>query len=63
MSHGSRATINRIGVLRGKAGRPIAEGFSRTIHYEISGAAPIGVVDTKPKPAEPASDVTSASQH
>ena len=38
---GSPATINRTGVLRGKAGRPIAEGFSRTIHYEISGAGRI----------------------
>ncbi|MDQ3153995.1 MAG: hypothetical protein M3R63_20530, partial [Actinomycetota bacterium] len=35
---GNPAAINRTGVLRGKAGRPIAEGFSRTIHYEISGA-------------------------
>jgi hypothetical protein len=38
---GSPAAINRTGVLRGKAGRPIAEGFSRTIHYEISGAGRI----------------------
>ncbi len=38
---GNPAAINRTGVLRGKAGRPIAEGFSRTIHYEISGAGRI----------------------
>ncbi len=41
MSHRPPATINRTGVLRGKAGRPIVEGFSRTIHYEISGAGRI----------------------
>lgn len=35
---GRPASINRTGVLRGKAGEPMAPGFSRTIHYEISGA-------------------------
>jgi alkylation response protein AidB-like acyl-CoA dehydrogenase len=29
-------------VLRGKAGEPMGPGFSRTIHYEISGAGRIG---------------------
>ncbi len=36
--------IPRVGtsrILRGRAGRPIQEGFSRTIHYEISGAGRI----------------------
>jgi hypothetical protein len=28
-------------ILKGSLGRPIAEGFSRTIHYEISGAGRI----------------------
>jgi hypothetical protein len=28
-------------ILAGKAGRPIADGFSRTVHYEISGAGRI----------------------
>lgn len=38
---GQPATINRTGLLRGKAGEPMAPGFSRTIHYEISGAGRI----------------------
>ncbi|MGH3789200.1 MAG: hypothetical protein ACRDRU_11700 [Pseudonocardiaceae bacterium] len=38
---GSPTVINRTGVLRGKAGRPISEGFSRTIHYEINEAGRI----------------------
>lgn len=38
---GQPATINRTGVLRGRAGEPMAPGFSRTIHYEISGAGRI----------------------
>jgi hypothetical protein len=38
---GRPAAINRTGVLRGKAGEPIAPGLSRTIHYEISGAGRI----------------------
>lgn len=37
-SPGTPASINRTGVLRGKAGEPLGPGFSRTIHYEISGA-------------------------
>jgi hypothetical protein len=28
-------------ILKGSLGRPIAEGFSRTVHYEISGAGRI----------------------
>jgi hypothetical protein len=40
-SPGQPAAINRTGVLRGKAGEPMAPGFSRTIHYEISGAGRI----------------------
>jgi hypothetical protein len=40
-SPGQPPTINRAGVLRGKAGEPMAPGFSRTIHYEISGAGRI----------------------
>lgn len=38
---GKPAPINRTGVLRGKAGEPMSPGFSRTIHYEISGAGRI----------------------
>ena len=38
---GQPAAINRTGVLRGRAGAPMAPGFSRTIHYEISGAGRI----------------------
>lgn len=38
---GQPAAVNRTGVLRGKAGAPMAPGFSRTIHYEISGAGRI----------------------
>jgi len=33
--------INRTTILSGKAGCPWADGFSRTIHYEISGAGRI----------------------
>lgn len=33
--------INRTTVLRGRAGRPVFPGCSRTIHYEISGAGRI----------------------
>ena len=33
--------INRSTILKGKAGKPAEEGFSRTVHYEISGAARI----------------------
>jgi hypothetical protein len=28
-------------ILKGTLGRPIADGFSRTVHYEISGAGRI----------------------
>jgi CO/xanthine dehydrogenase Mo-binding subunit len=38
---GQPAAVNRTGVLRGRAGEPMAAGFSRTIHYEISGAGRI----------------------
>ena len=38
---GHPAAINRTGILRGKAGEPMASGFSRTIHYEITGAGRI----------------------
>lgn len=40
-SPGAPSPVNRTTVLAGKAGRPWAEGFSRTIHYEISGAGRI----------------------
>jgi len=36
---GAPPLVNRSCVLRGKAGRPKEDGFSRTVHYEISGAA------------------------
>ena len=38
---GQPAAINRTGILRGRAGAPMGPGFSRTIHYEISGAGRI----------------------
>jgi hypothetical protein len=38
---GQPAAINRTGMLRGKAGQPMGPGFSRTIHYQISGAGRI----------------------
>jgi hypothetical protein len=38
---GSFPRVNQSSVLKGKAGEPDAVGFSRTIHYEISGAARI----------------------
>jgi hypothetical protein len=38
---GTPAPIGRTGVMRGRLGRPMAPGFSRTIHYEISGAGRI----------------------
>lgn len=40
-SPGIPPEVNTTTVLRGKAGRPREEGFSRTIHYEISGAGRI----------------------
>jgi len=38
---GQPAATNRTGLLRGRAGEPMAPGFSRTVHYEISGAGRI----------------------
>ena len=38
---GAHSPINRTTVLKGNAGAPDGQGFSRTIHYEISGAARI----------------------
>jgi hypothetical protein len=38
---GQPPAIGRTSILRGAAGRPLAPGFSRTIHYEISGAGRI----------------------
>jgi hypothetical protein len=38
---GQPSAINRTCVLRGKAGEPEEPGFSRTIHYEVSGAGRI----------------------
>jgi hypothetical protein len=40
-SPGAPSAINRTTILAGRAGKPIADGFSRTIHYEISGAGRI----------------------
>lgn len=36
---GQAPRINRATVLRGSRGRPLDSGFSRTVHYEVSGAA------------------------
>lgn len=41
VSPGRPPDINRTTVLRGRAGRPVLPGCSRTIHYEISGAGRI----------------------
>ena len=38
---GHKAPINGTTVLKGSAGNPKAPGFSRTVHYEVSGAARI----------------------
>lgn len=38
---GRQPRIGRATILAGKAGKPKGEGFSRTIHYEISGAGRI----------------------
>lgn len=38
---GAPPSINSTTVLRGRAGRPIADGFSRTVHYEVSAQARI----------------------
>ena len=40
-SPGQPASVGRTTILKGSLGRPIAEGFSRTVHYEISGAGRI----------------------
>lgn len=36
---GALPRVNSTTILKGKAGAPDAPGFSRTIHYEVSGAA------------------------
>ena len=41
VSPGRPPDVNRTTILRGRAGRPLAPGCSRTIHYEISGAGRI----------------------
>jgi hypothetical protein len=41
MTPGEPAKIGSTSYLRGKAGHPEGDGFSRTIHYEISGAGRI----------------------
>lgn len=38
---GQIPSVGTATILKGSLGRPIAEGFSRTIHYEISGAGRI----------------------
>jgi hypothetical protein len=38
---GRPPAVGRTTVLAGRAGQPTGEGFSRTIHYEISGAGRI----------------------
>jgi len=38
---GAFPAVGTSSILRGKAGQPKAPGFSRTIHYEISGAGRI----------------------
>ncbi|HEY9556851.1 MAG TPA: hypothetical protein VIR58_08950 [Acidimicrobiales bacterium] len=38
---GQIPAVNTSGILRGKAARPREDGFSRTVHYEISGAGRI----------------------
>ena len=40
-SPGQPPAVGRTSILRGAAGRPLGHGFSRTIHYEISGAGRI----------------------
>lgn len=41
MNPGSRSAIASTCYLRGKAGRPQGPGWSRTIHYELTGSARI----------------------
>lgn len=45
---GSPPLVGRSSILRGRLGEPQAPGFSRTIHYEISGA---GRLDYQYNPA------------
>ena len=45
---GEQPAVGRSTILRGRIGRPRAEGFARTIHYEISGA---GRIDYQFNPA------------
>ena len=40
-SPGKIPLVGKANILRGKAGKPKRDGFSRTIHYEISGAGRI----------------------
>jgi hypothetical protein len=40
-SPGMAASVGATTILKGSLGRPIADGFSRTVHYEISGAGRI----------------------
>lgn len=40
-SPGQIPAVGMATILKGALGRPIADGFSRTIHYEISGAGRI----------------------
>jgi hypothetical protein len=37
MTPGTAPRVNKASYLRGRKGKPITDGFSRTIHYEISG--------------------------
>ena len=39
MAAGSPALIASTTLLRGRAGQPIGEGWSRTVHYELSSKA------------------------
>jgi hypothetical protein len=38
---GQKSPLASIAILRGKAGIPMADGWSRTYHYEVSGAGRI----------------------
>ncbi len=38
-SPGGPAPVASTCILRGRAGRPLGPGWSRTVHYEVSGAA------------------------
>jgi hypothetical protein len=40
-SPGRPPDVGTTTILKGSLGRPIADGFSRTVHYEISGAGRI----------------------